>query len=754
MKRFCLFLALLFNAYLVFSQSEPAIIPKPKSLLMAKGTFKITSKTQIYVSKNAPEALNTAETLKQKFAGVSLLNLEISNVKPATNFIAFEKLETLKPEAYNLNISSKGIFIQASKQAGFDYAYQTLLQIFSPEIYSSSSQANLKLEIPNLSIKDEPRFEYRAMLLDVGRYYFPVYFIKKVIDQLALHKMNTLHWHLTEDQGWRIEIKKYPKLTEIGSVRKESPLGHNKEQLSDNTPHSGFYTQTEIREIVAYAARKNVEIIPEIEMPGHSLAAMAAYPELGCSGGPYSVKTRWGIEPQVLCPTPYTFTFLENVLTEVIDLFPSKYIHIGGDECPKESWKASAFCQNLIKEEGLKDENGLQSYFIKRIDKFLSSKGKKLIGWDEILEGGISPNATIMSWRGMEGGIEAARQNHDVIIATSNNLYLDNAQAKFVLEPVPINGSRTIDLEKVYSLEPIPTELTEPQKKYIKGVEALIWTEYISTPEHAEYMMHPRLAAAAEIAWSEPRKDFENFRNRLNTQIYRYQHLGINYSKALYDVNFRVDPTNRKIYMTNTLKDSKIRYTIDGTEPTSNSNLFNATSPPVLDYGLNINARTFNSKNEAVGRPIALPFVFSKSFQRKYTLANKPEKYEDKNLDKLTDGIKGYKLDNRDWVGFKDTDTEVTIDLGSLSQISRFEISFLSESKQGIQIPEEIKLEGSKDGKEFKELKAIKLGSSTQNSLFVQHLNASFDSSAARFVKLKVKNRQNNMIMIDEISIH
>jgi hexosaminidase len=361
----------------------------------------------------------------------------------------------------------------------------------------------------------------------------PVEFVKKYIDLLAIHKMNRFHWHLTEDQGWRIEIMKYPKLAEISAWRDESLIGHasEKPRQFDGKPHGGFYTQDEIREVVAYAAERYITVVPEIEMPGHSQAALAAYPELSCTGGPFKVQTMWGIHEDVYCAgNEKTFEFLENVLAEVLELFPGEYIHVGGDECPKDRWEKCPKCQSRIKSEGLEDENELQSYFIKRMEKFLNAHDRRLIGWDEILEGGLAPNATVMSWRGEEGGIKAAKAGHDVVMAPTSHTYFDYYQADPENEPLAIGGM--LPIETVYSYDPVPAELNEEQITHILGVQAQVWTEYIPTPEKAEYMAYPRACALAEIAWTPAdQKDYERFSRSLARHLKRLDMLDVNYRK-------------------------------------------------------------------------------------------------------------------------------------------------------------------------------------------------------------------------------
>ena len=390
---------------------------------------------------------------------------------------------------------------------------------------------NTEWNIPAVEITDYPRFEYRGMHLDVARHFFPVEFVKKYIDLLAMHKMNRFHWHLTEDQGWRIEIKKYPKLTEIGAWRDSTLIGNYGSGVYDNVRHGGFYTQEEIKQVVAYAQKRHITIIPEVEMPGHSSAALAAYPEFGCFDKEYHVTSTWGVFEDIYCPKEETFDFLEDVLVEVMELFPSKYIHIGGDEAPKKQWEESEIAQEVIKREGLKDEHELQSYFIERIEKFLNENGRQIIGWDEIMEGGLAPQATVMSWRGEAGGIQAAKIQHDVIMTPNGTNYFDHFQAEPTAdEPISIGGMTT--LEDVYNYEPIPEELTPEEAKYILGSQGNVWSEYLHSGKKVEYMAYPRATALAEVVWSSvENKDWEDFLERLQTHFNRLDILDVNYAK-------------------------------------------------------------------------------------------------------------------------------------------------------------------------------------------------------------------------------
>jgi len=435
------------------------------------------------------------------------------------------------PEGYELTVLPDRVTIKGQAANGVFYGLQTLRKSVPAIAYGSD------IILPAAVIKDAPRFAYRGMMLDVGRHFFSVDFVKRYIDLLAMHNMNYFHWHLTEDQGWRIEIKKYPRLTEIGSIRKETGIGASRTEF-DGKPYGGFYTQDEIREIVKYAQERYVTVIPEIDLPGHMLAALAAYPELGCTGGPYEVVCHWGVFPDVLClGNEKTYEFLEGVLSEVIELFPSKYIHIGGDEAPRTRWEMCPKCQGLAKKEGLRTdrkhstEDRLQSYCMKRIERYLNERGRQIIGWDEILEGDVAPNATVMSWRGIRGGIKAAKLKHDVIMTPNDYMYFDYYQSDDkAQEPLAMGSGVTV--EKVYGFEPVATELEKEEKKYILGVQANVWTEYIATPEHVEYMMVPRIAALAEVQWMMPEeKDYQEFLKRLSSLVGFYKRESVNYAK-------------------------------------------------------------------------------------------------------------------------------------------------------------------------------------------------------------------------------
>ena len=567
---FCLF----FCGFCFAQIASLDIVPRPAKLERREGEFKFNRKTKLVVVGSA--AKKSAEILNDLLFKNYGFKLEYSKNPEQKNTITLLvrgfRLNETPYRKHTIVISPRGVLISGMDEVDLYHALQTLMQIFPVDF---KNKANL----PAVVIEDAPRFPYRGMHLDVARHFFPVEFVKKYIDLMAQYKFNYFHWHLTEDQGWRIEIKKYPRLTEIGSKRKETVKGRVlNPYVGDGVPVEGFYTQEQIKEVVAYAKSKFITVIPEIELPGHSSAALAAYPNLGCKENyEYKVQTTWGIFKEVYCPKEETFQFLEDVLAETIALFPdSPYIHIGGDEVLKDFWKESPFVQELKAKENLKDEHEVQSYFIRRIEKFINSKGKRMIGWDEILEGGLAPNATVMSWRGMKGGIEAAKAKHDVIMTPTDFAYLDYGQGDPKTEPIHIGGYVT--LQKVYSFEPLPKELTEDEKKYILGGQGNVWTEYMKTPDKVEYMVFPRMLALAEAVWSMPEnRNFDDFQKRLAHHFARLDKQNVNYRipepSGLQNVLLSGETT--EINLSSNLANGKIFYTVDGTEPTEKiSNLY------------------------------------------------------------------------------------------------------------------------------------------------------------------------------------
>lgn len=552
-----------------------SIIPQPQSVVEMDGTFTITKETRICLDDLSEEMLRVAGFLNERLRQAAGFELEVVSEPGKDNFIAFRNKEGV-PESYTIDAGPDSFVVGYADGAGAFYAIQTLLQLLPVEIFSQEPQKGIEWTIPCCSISDAPRFKYRGMHLDVCLHYFDLEFLKRYIDIMAAHKVNRFHWHLTEDQGWRLEIKKYPLLTEKGQWRKETVIGSLGSGIYDGIPHGGYYTQEQVKELVKYAADRYVTIIPEIELPGHALAAIACYPELSCGlEDHYETATRWGIFKQVYCPKESTFAFLEDVFDEVFELFPSELVHIGGDECPKASWKACPDCQALIKKLGLKDEYELQSYFVTRMEKYINSKGRQIIGWDEILQGGLAPNAKVMSWLGEEGGIKAAQQHHEVVMSPHQKYYLDYWQADPYSEPLAMSGPTT--LRTMYEYEPVPEVLTKEESKYIIGVEGCVWTEYMPTPERVEYMAWPRMCAIAETGWTHSEKDWDGFTRRLEKHFGRLDGMGVDYCDAFFNpmIVFHKDtPHNMIVSMTVDAPDAEIHYTLDGSVPTIDSPVY------------------------------------------------------------------------------------------------------------------------------------------------------------------------------------
>jgi hexosaminidase len=511
-----------------------AIIPEPVSATAQPGVFTLTAGT-IILTDQATAALG--RQLAQYLEPATGFALRVQSSAPATgrriSLAIDSRLGRLAPEGYTLDVEPRRIVLRAPRPAGIFYGIQTLRQLLPVEIFREAPVSGVAWELPALRIEDKPRFAWRGMHLDVGRHFMPKEFVKKYLDLLALHKMNTFHWHLTEDQGWRLEIRKYPKLSEVGAWRKQTLVGHQPDRMEDarydGVRHGGYYTQDDVREIVEYAKQRFITIVPEIEMPGHAVAAIAAYPALGVDGTPAEVGTWWGVYDNILSPDDSTIAFMKDVLTEVMDLFPGRFIHVGGDEAVKTRWKASLRVQARIKELGVADEDALQSWFIRQIDAFLTAKGRRLIGWDEILQGGLAPGATVMSWRGVAGGIAAARQGHDVVMAPTSHTYFDYYQAKPQdAEPLGIGGYLPIDT--VYAFDPVPADLEPQYASHVLGAQGQVWTEYLATPKQVEYMAFPRACALAEVVWTPlASKNFADFVARLSVHAKRLAILDVNY---------------------------------------------------------------------------------------------------------------------------------------------------------------------------------------------------------------------------------
>ena len=608
--------------------NEYNIVPKPNQILPQEGRFELNSKVSLVIPANAPEVKGIADSLAERLkqtAGISLKEAESADGKSA---ICFVVQEGMPKEGYKLSVTPSLITLTASQPNGFFYGVQTLYQLLPPAVYGNQLDKKANWSVPAVEIEDSPRFVHRGLMLDVCRHYVPIDYIYKFIDLLAMNKMNVFHWHLTDDQGWRIEIKKYPKLTEIGSKREKTLVDYyyvNYPQVFDGKEHGGYYTQEQIKDVVAYAASKYINVVPEIEMPGHALAALAAYPELSCdSTQTYKVSPTWGVFEQVFCPSETTFKFFEGVMDEVIELFPSEYIHIGGDECPKTAWKNSAFCQQLIRQLGLKDdttpsktdgikhskEDKLQSYFVTRMEKYLNGKGRNIIGWDEILEGGLAPNAAVMSWRGENGGIAAAGMGHKVVMAPNNYMYIDYYQSEdYTNEPLNIGG--LVTLEHIYSYEPYTPKLTKEQCGYIMGVQANVWGEFIHHPDKVNYMAYPRAMALSEIGWSPAeKKNYADFRERLAGCLAELDRQGVTFripepigwDKAI------VRGGNAIVDLKPSVEGADIYYTTDGTDPRLYGKLYTDTLQLPLSFsGVNIKCylRLSSGRSSAVYTVVA-----------------------------------------------------------------------------------------------------------------------------------------------------
>lgn len=707
-------------SFSIFAQNQ--FIPQPKSLEIKQGEFIVPA--VLYISSDLPseESDYLIERLAQHFT--------IKKTKDSkAQIVGSPTLKNSHEEAYELEITPTKINITYRTNTGYFRALQSLAQLLEEHRFDK--------KFPAMKIVDEPKFKWRGMHLDVVRHFFNKEEVKNYIDYLAFYKMNTFHWHLTDDQGWRIEIKKYPKLTEVGSKRKESMIGPYAEMQFDGTPYEGFFTQDEIKEVIEYARKRHITIVPEIEMPGHALAALTSYPHLGCTGGPYEVATLWGVFDDVFCPKDETFEFLQDVLDEVMALFPSEYIHIGGDECPKTRWKECAHCQALIQSENLKNEDELQSYFIKRIERYVNSKGRKIIGWNEILEGGLAPNAAVMSWTGEEGGIEAARMGNYAVMTPGSYCYFDHYQGDPQNEPVAFGGHTS--LEKVYSYNPIPTALSTEEGKYILGVQANLWAEYILDFKHIEYMLFPRLMALSEVAWGTNQPDeYLAFENKAVSHFELLDEKGIHYAKSIFNPSGRiVQKDGGLFYEIYTSKNpNNIRYTTDGTEPNTQSIAYQ--SPIPLNGKMTIRSAYFED-GELKSAVSSQDFNLSKSSGKDIQLVTQPnENYSSGGALTLVDGVVGNpKILGKTWLGFWGPDVLATIDLGEATTFTQVTFNSLDNKGSWIHLAGGAKVYVSDDGKDFKMIKEI----NRQEILEVKgRVKMEVGSQKARFVKVEIFN--------------
>jgi hexosaminidase len=752
---------------LLVSGQQINIIPQPASVEVKKGTFTISPNTYLLALGSGME--KSVSFLNWYFKEYYGFQLKKETKPRLLNVIIlnFERMDNSLPGAYRIDIDKDNIQINGDSEEGIFYAIQSLIQLLPVE----KSKA---LAIPQLSIIDSPRFAYRGMHLDVGRHFMPVSFIKKYIDYLALHKMNYFHWHLTEDQGWRIEIKKYPKLTAIGAWRNGTIIGRYPGKGNDGLKYGGYYTQAQIKDIVAYAQKRYITILPEIELPGHSSAAIAAYPELSCFPNEPTIKyfnkqctwsgdstgkqvqQTWGVFDDVYCAgKENTFKFLQDVMDEVLALFPSKMIHVGGDESPKENWKRCPNCQKRMKDNGIKDEHALQSYFIQRLEKYLNSKGRTLIGWDEILEGGLAPNALVMSWRGEEGGIAAARQNHDVVMTPGGWVYLDHSQSQNE-DSVTIGGYTSV--EKTYSYEPEPAALDAEQAKHILGAQGNVWTEYMKNTRKVEYMIFPRMSALSEVLWSpKEKRDWKDFEKKLQVQFKRYDLWKANYSKAYYapSVSIQSSIDNEGILLIVKSRRNKSSYYF-GNKSKSSFTLLNDSIRSVIKesgtYGIRLLDKINPSlKGEQWGTAYTSPFEylfkqdiqfhFNKATGKKITLTAPPSnKYPGDGAFTLVNGVQNEKglARSTEFLGFEGPDCEVVIDLGSIQTINNAIIHTLSSGGSWVYPPTYVEIFTSQDGQSF-----ISAGKSEKFELTKGSngiIKVSFTPVSTRYIKVFVKN--------------
>lgn len=731
-------------------KGDYGVVPLPQEVTLTNGNpFVLSPSTKIFYPEGNDKMKKNAEFLASYIKEITGYELATATGQPGKGISLVIDQSIQNPEGYQLTVSDNGIRIAGSTDAGVFYGIQTLRKSIP------ATAQGMNVELPAATINDYPRFAYRGMMLDVSRHFFPVDSVKTYLDILALHNQNTFHWHLSDDQGWRIEIKKYPELTQIGSKRKETVIGHNSGTY-DGKEYGGFYTQDQIRDVINYAAERHITIIPEIDMPGHQLAALATYPELGCTGGPYDVWGQWGVADDVICAgNEKSMQFLEDVLSEVIDLFPSEYIHVGGDEAGKSAWKKCPKCQALMKEKGMKNVDELQSYMIHRAEEFLNSKDRKLIGWDEILEGGLAPEATVMSWRGEDGGIKSARMGHDVVMTPGNYMYLDFYQADPKTQPYAIGGYTPI--KKVYSYNPVPADsLTAEECRHILGVQANTWTEYIQTPEHLEYMMFPRALAVAEIGWTpQELRTWEDFKPRMNAHISKLQGMGIRtftLSDEL-EVTMQVDTAGRKIEVILDAEKypAEVRYTTDGSTPVASSALY--AGPIIVRDSAYIKAAIFRD-GVLQGTPTEKKVDYHRAI-------NKPIHYNSKlyegymagGTNALLDGYRGglTYLDGR-WQGYLD-DLDCVIDMEEETDIHKVSIRFMQLIGPGVFQPGQVELLTSEDGENFisRGIVPTTVPADDPDLLFQEY---TFDGNwKARYVRLKAPRANPGFIFADEIVV-
>ena len=729
----------------IFTENDINIVPKPLEMNLNQGAFRFTKDTKLVAANDQTQVF---EVLQNKFVSAAGWNLGVVNTAPSSNFVQLSTDVSLPEEAYNLKVTENQVIIYASGHNGFLYGLETIRQLLPVAIESKNVVSNMNWDIPNVEIKDSPRFKWRGFMLDVSRHFFDKDYVMETIDQLAFLKMNTLHLHLVDDQGWRIEIKKYPKLTEVGGFRvdqEDKPWNARPTpELGKETTYGGFYTQEDIKEIVAYAESRGITVVPEIEMPAHVMSAIAAYPELSCFQKPIMVPSG-GVWPitEIYCPgKETTFEFLENVLLEVMELFPSRYIHVGGDEATKTNWEKCTDCKKRIQEEGLENVEELQSYFIRRMERFLSSKGRTLLGWDEILEGGLAPGATVMSWRGVKGGLEASEAGHDVVMTPNSHCYFDYYQGDQDAEPLAWGGN--LPLSKVYQFDPVVEGMSEEQAKHVLGGQANLWTEYVPTKAQAEYMTYPRLAALAEAVWSsKDNRNWDDFSNRVSSLFQRYGIMGVNYAKSAYQVTTETSVNTENGVISIALKSefpqADIRFSLDGSDITSASKKYSA--PVDIDRTTNIKAQVFKD-GEPVGAIFEKTIKYHKAVGKPVTYINKyHDSYkgaEDLGMVNVVRGSKNFH--DGQWQGWLDNDMELVIDLESPTELEKISVGALENQGSGIYFPIQVEVFLSDDGKTFRSAGSAKREYAANNGSELKDFVIVIGKQTARYIKVKATN--------------
>jgi hexosaminidase len=790
-----IWLSLFILLTITLSAQEVQIIPHPVKLQTQTGSFNLSSKTSIVFTDEGEKA--SADFFNLYLKQLYGFTLPVSKQAKSNSIRLVTRRFVTVPDnegRYTLKVTPAGITIEGDSYQGNFYGIQTLIQLLPVKPATT-------LAIPAVSIEDYPRFQYRGLHLDVGRHFFPVDFLKKYIDYIALHKLNYFHWHLTEDQGWRIEIKKYPRLTEVGAYRNGTIIGRYPGTGNDNIRYGGFYTQEQVKEVVKYASDRYITVIPEIEMPGHSSAALTAYPSLGCPGtGPYKVEETWGVFNDVFCGgNDSVFTFLQDVLDEVMPLFPARYVHIGGDESPKENWKTCPRCQQRIKDHKLKDEHGLQSYFIQRIEKYVNAKGKQIIGWDEILEGGLAPNAVVMSWRGEQGGIAAAKEKHNVIMTPGSHVYFDHAQSR---NEDSVTIGSYLPLEKVYSYEPVPAALTAEEAKYVLGAQANMWTEYMKNTRKVEYMLFPRIAALSEVLWTpKEKKSWPDFEKRMVSQFKRYDLWGVNYSRAYYAIQGSVSaaPGNKGLLWTLSSKatgkstqiqvshgtDDKVKQRVnvpdwkndpDGSKGLMRDSIaeydyrISTYTKPILvsgnaQYVASLLMKEPSGKISSIST-ITQNFSFNKATGKKITLKTPPSSayVGEGGAFGLVNGLKSERgISSTEWQAWSGKDMEAVIDLGTAQEISKVSCHMVESRGSWIYRPTSVEVATSNDGKTF-----TNAGTSSEfvfERRPMGNVTVTFPAQKARYVRVMIKNPgviaanlpgagNPAWIFVDEIEVH